>query len=206
MDEKKKQDQWVEEPDLAGTYSAADYLSWKLDELVELIRGKVYKMSAAPNTNHQRISRELQAVFYDFFVNRQCELFDAPFDVYLVEEGRSYQEAENVIEPDLCVVCDPEKIKSFGCVGSPDLIVEIISPSTAKKDQQAKKELYEEFGVKEFWMIFPGEFTLHQHFLENGKYELKGVYAEDQEFQPILFPSLKIDLGGIFKNIDPLGL
>jgi Uma2 family endonuclease len=203
MTEQKKKAQLVEESDLAGTYSAADYLTWKLDELVELIRGKVFKMSAAPNTNHQRVSRELQALLYDFFKHEKCELFDAPFDVYLVEKGQSYKESENVVEPDLCVVCDAEKIQSFGCVGSPDLIVEIISPSTAKKDQQSKKEIYEEFGVQEYWMIFPGELTVHQYFLENGTYRMKGVFAEDQSFNAILFPELAIDLREVFKDVGP---
>lgn len=202
MANQKKKNHFVEEPDLAATYSAADYLTWQLDELVELIRGKVFKMTAAPNTNHQRVSGELEFILRKHFEHAKCAVFDAPFDVYLVEAGRSYKEAENVVEPDLCVICDSSKIKSFGCVGAPDLIVEIISPTTAKKDQQAKKELYEEFGVKEFWMIFPGELTLHQYFLENGRYELKGVYAEDQQFHAIRFPELSVDLQEVFKNVD----
>ena len=144
MAEDHKQDSTLEEPDLSGRYSAADYLQWKMEELVELIRGKIFKMSPAPSVNHQRISRNLGSVFHPCFQNHRCEYFPAPFDVYLVKEGQHYKETQNIVQPDLCVVCDPEKLMDIGCIGAPDLVVEILSPSTAKKDQVDKKALYAE--------------------------------------------------------------
>ena len=104
----------AEEPDLSGTYTAKDYLTWQLDELVELIRGKIYKMSPSPTSNHQRISLRLGGAFLNFFENKKCEVFVAPFDVYLVKPGQDYKEAKNIVEPDLCVICDTSKIKKFG--------------------------------------------------------------------------------------------
>ena len=152
-------------------HTAADYLRWNLDELVELIRGKIFKMSPSPTSNHQRISRELSGIFYIYFKNKQCQFFAAPFDVYLVDLGQDYREATNVVEPDLCVICDPNKIKKFGCVGAPDLVIEILSPSTSKKDQKDKFELYEEFGVHEYWIVSPENRSVIVHLLENGKFK-----------------------------------
>ncbi len=106
-----------EEPELSGTYTARDYLNWQLDELVELIRGKVFRMSPSPTSNHQRIAGELHVRFYKLFSGKPCEVFIAPFDVYLVTPGQDYKETENIIEPDLCVICDASKIKKFGLCG-----------------------------------------------------------------------------------------
>lgn len=153
MEIEKKPNQ-VQEPDLSGTYTAAEYLQWKLDEMVELIRGKVFKMTPAPSSNHQRIAVELIRIFANHFHNKKCEVFEAPFDVYLVAVGQDYKTAENIVEPDLCVICEPGKIRKFGCVGAPDFVIEILSPSTSKKDLKDKFELYEEFGVREYcWYI-----------------------------------------------------
>ncbi len=191
----------VEEPDLSGTYTARDYLSWQMDELVELIRGKIYKMSPAPASNHQRISRELQFHFYKFFQNKKCEFFDAPFDVYLIKHGENYKDAKNIVEPDLCVICDVTKIKKFGCVGAPDLIVEILSPSTSRKDQKEKFELYEEFGVREYWLVSPENRSVILNVLEKNKYKTFRPVTSGEKMHSAIFPDLVIDLEDVFKNV-----
>jgi len=191
----------AEEPDLSRSYTAADYLKWNLDELVELIRGKIFKMSPSPSSNHQRISMEMGGVFYNFFKNRKCLFFPAPFDVYLVNPGQDYKEAKNVVDPDLCVICDPEKIKKFGCVGAPDLAVEILSPSTSKKDQKDKFELYEEFGVREYWIVSPENRSVIVNVLEDGRYKTFRPVTEGEKLRSKIFPELELELQEVFKNL-----
>jgi Uma2 family endonuclease len=178
----------VEEPDLSGTYTARDYLRWQLDELVELIRGKVFKMSPAPTSNHQRIALDLARIFANFFEKKKCEPFVAPFDVYLVRAGQDYRDAESVVEPDVCVICDPEKVKKFGCVGAPDLMVEVLSPSTSNKDRKLKFELYEEFGVREYWIISPEKRDVVLNVLENGRYKTFPPVADGETVTSVIFP------------------
>ena len=200
MSEERKL-QTVEEPDMSRTYTAADYLRWNLDELVELIRGKIFKMSPAPSSNNQKVSMKLSGIFDRFFENKRCQAFHAPFDVYLVAPGQDYKEAKNVVEPDLCVICDPEKIKKFGCVGAPDLTVEILSPSTSRKDQKDKFELYEEFGVKEYWIVSPENRSVIVNVLEDGRYKTFRPMTESEILQSKLFPQLEVDLKEVFKNL-----
>lgn len=201
MSEGKKPFTTLEEPDMSGTYTAADYLRWNLDELVELIRGKIFKMSPAPTSNHQKVSGELSGLFYLTFRNKQCQFFAAPFDVYLVQPGQDYKQAENIIEPDLCVICDAEKIKKFGCVGAPDLVVEILSRSTTRRDQKDKFELYEEFGVREYWIVSPENRSVILNVLENGSYKTFRPATEGEILQSKIFPELRADLKEVFKNV-----
>lgn len=191
----------LEEPDMSGTYTAADYLRWNLDELVELIRGRIFKMSPVPTTNHQKISREWSGLFYLKFKNKKYQFFAAPFDVYLVIPGQDYKQAENIVEPDLCVICDADKIKKFGCVGAPDLVVEILSRSTSRRDLKDKFELYEEFGVKEYWIISPENRSVILNELQNGKYKTFRPLTEGDILQSKNFPELEVELNEIFRNV-----
>ena len=202
MYENEKSPEIFNEPDLSGSYTAADYLQWKLSEMVELIRGKIVKMSPAPSSNHQLIAVELTRAFANFFYNKNCKIFSAPFDVYLVKTGEDYKKTKNIVEPDLCVICATEKIKSFGCVGAPDLIIEIISPSTSKKDQKDKYELYEEYGVKEYWIIFPETRSVMVFQLVNGKYITSRPFTEIEIIKSRLFPELEVDLAEVFRNVN----
>jgi len=191
----------VEEPDLSGTYSAAHYMRWKLEELVELIRGKIVKMSPAPSSDHQSISAELTSQVVSFFKKRKCRAFHAPFDVYLVHPDQDYKTTQNIVEPDLCIICDPEKIRKFGCVGAPDLVVEILSPSTSKKDQKDKFELYEEYGVREYWIVFPESKSVMVYVLKNGQYTSHRPVTEAETLRSITFPKLEIKLQDVFENV-----
>lgn len=201
MAEEKKHESQVEEPDLAGTYTAADYMEWKLDELVELIRGKIVKMSPSPSSFHQLISGALHLQIGLHFKNRDCQVFIAPLDVYLVKEDEDVKATENILEPDLFIVCDPAKIKRFGCVGSPDLVVEILSPSTSKKDQKWKFDLYEEYGVCEYWIVSPFDRSVWVNVLEDGIYRTKRPVTEDDRLISEIFPDLEVDLEEVFKNV-----
>ena len=192
----------IEEPDLFGTYTYADYLTWTWDEMTELIRGKIYKMSPAPTSTHQKVSRELFLQIGNFLKGKKCQLFSAPFDVRLpsLKKGKKDKEIITVVQPDLCVICDPSKIDERGCIGAPDWIIEILSPHTSAKDLREKFDVYEEAGVKEYWVVHPQEQTILVYTLdENGKY--KGIlkpYVRTDRISPLTLPNLTIDLEQVF--------
>jgi len=147
----------VEEPDSSFTYTYADYLQWKFEERLELFRGKIFRLSA-PNTKHQEISRNIVVPIALFLKKKTCKVFAAPFDVRLpVKNKKKDDEVTTVVQPDICVICDETKLDSRGCCGAPDLVVEILSPGNSKKEIRLKQELYEEAGVKEYWIVYPEE-------------------------------------------------
>lgn len=182
-------------------YTYADYLLWQFKERVELIKGKIFKMSPAPGTVHQKISRELSFRIFGFFNDKNCEAFSAPFDVRLPIMGNKDKETLTVVQPDLCVVCDLEKLDERGCEGAPDLIVEILSPGNSKKEMREKFEVYEEAGVKEYWLVNPIDKTVLIYVLgEQHSFIGLQPLTEDQNLQSTLFPDLIIKLGDIFKS------
>lgn len=188
-----------EEPDLSGTYSARDYLSWKTRDMVELIGGKIFKMSPAPTTGHQGVARQLLIELSRRLMPR-CTVFHAPLDVYLVRPGEDWKQTKNIVQPDLCVICDRDKIHEMGCIGSPDLVVEVLSPSTRHKDLGPKHDLYEEYGVKELWIVHPNDGTVAVHVLESGRYRVLPLRAAGHILESPTFVDLKIDLGMVFQE------
>src|SRR6218665_1287708 len=135
----------AEEPDLSGTYSYADYLNWQWDDMTELIRGKIFRMSPAPGSLHQRVSGNLFGLLWNQLKGKPCQVFSAPFDVRLpVKWKKNDRDITTVVQPDLCVICDPSKIDERGCLGAPDLIMEILSRHTSTKDVRDKFDVYEE--------------------------------------------------------------
>lgn len=194
----------ISQLDLNKKYSYADYLTWRLDEMVELIKGKIFRMSPAPRTNHQRISRSFYAILFNFLKEKKCEYFPAPFDVRLLDKKKSKIENKDiytVVQPDLCVICDKEKIDELGCNGAPDLIVEILSPGNSKKEMRVKYELYEEAGVREYWIADPERETVQVFALDaEEKYKHIKVYVSDDVMESHIFPDLKVDLTEVFKN------
>ncbi len=188
--------------DLTQTYSYADYLTWQFDETVELIKGKIMLMSPAPNVNHQRIERKLLLTIGWYLKGKKCEVFVAPFDVRLYNRKKSILASKDiytVVQPDLCVICNPEVLDQQGCNGAPDWIIEILSKGNSKREMQIKYELYQESGVTEYWIVYPNDQAIHQFVLnENSRYELKYMYTDDDSAVPYLFPELAIDLKEIF--------
>ncbi len=193
----------VEEPDLSGSYTARDYLSWPVDELMELIRGKIFKMIPAPAPAHQRIFSNL---YLQMAAGQNqlkgCRIWQAPLDVYLVHPGEDWRDAVNIVEPDLFILCDPSKINERGCVGAPDLVVEILSPSTRKKDMTLKRELYQEYGVREYWMISVSERIVIRNLInDKGEYVTQTPAVEGEVIVPRDFPALKVDLEKLFADL-----
>lgn len=173
----------INQLDPNGTYSYADYLTWKFEEYVELLKGKISKL-AAPTRNHQRIVLSIGSLLYQHLEGTRCQAFVAPFDVRLLDQKKiekNNKQIYTVVQPDICVVCDEDKLDDKGCEGSPDLIVEILSPSTKKKDLEDKYELYEFNGVKEYWVVSVNDETITIFDLnEQGKYQLRKIYADDE--------------------------
>lgn len=189
----------ISQLDPKGTYTYADYLKWQFSESVELIRGHIYRMSPAPKRIHQQVSANLEYLLLTYFENKSCRVFDAPFDVRLpVQNRRKPEQIYTVVQPDICVICDPSKLDDDGCLGAPDWVMEITSPRTIKKDFNEKFNLYEESGVGEYWIIQPVEKSVHVYVLENGEYQLVDIY-ESGEIPGRLFPDLVMPHERLFR-------
>ena len=191
----------INQLDMDKVYSYADYAMWKFQERVELIKGKIFKMSPAPNISHQNVSLRLTNILYTSLENKKCNLFVAPFDVVLLNKKKSTPEKEiyTIVQPDLCIICDETKLADGKkCVGAPDLIIEILSPGNSKKEMNIKFDLYEEAGVLEYWLVYPEEKGIHIYTLQNGKYIGLKPVAEDQVLKSPLFPELELDLTKVF--------
>ena len=178
-------------------YTYDDYYDWLFTERVELIFGKVLPM-AAPNRLHQTVIRNLNTIFGIFFQSKSCEYFPAPFDVRLpvgIKKGKY----TTVVQPDLSVFCDQDKLDQKGAKGAPDLVVEILSPGNSRRDMKDKFEVYELAGVREYWIFHPiDSFVLPYILNEEGKFVgLPAVHSPDILYS-LIFPDLSFSLEGIF--------
>ncbi|MCL2574685.1 MAG: Uma2 family endonuclease [Defluviitaleaceae bacterium] len=174
----------------------------------EIINGNVVAMTPA-RPNHWRVSKKISSIFDNFFQDKSCEVFcDVP--VHLSKK--------NKVAPDISVVCNPEFVKENGIHGVPDLVVEVLSPSTAARDKVDKKNLYERFGVKEYWIIDTKSRMIEIYVLENDKYSSASIYIIHEEFdlqemteqekasvitkfKTSLFDDLVIDINEVFKDL-----
>lgn len=186
-------------------YSYADYLGWGDDQQWELIDGSAYCMSPSPTTDQQEVLGAFHYYFFGFFLDKPCRVFCAPFDVRLSENYHSTDDIHTVVQPDLAVICDNDKIDKRGCKGAPDFILEILSPSTAGRDMKVKRALYERFGVKEYWAVDPVNEFVQVFTLQDGKYGISRVYSVEDTIEAGLFPELKIPLTKIFGIKQPGG-
>lgn len=191
----------VEEPDPSISYTYADYLQWKFEERMELFRGKIFLLST-PNRKHQEISREIFHPLLNFLKGQKCSAFSAPFDVRLpVKNRKKDNEVTTVVQPDICVICDETKLDDRGCCGAPDLVVEILSPGNSDKEVRLKHELYEEAGVKEYWLVYPAEESVAVFLLgENHRYSGAAIYSGNDEIHSAALKGFKINLRDIFSN------
>jgi Uma2 family endonuclease len=190
----------INELDLNGSYTYADYLTWQFKDRLELFRGKIFKMSPAPNRLHQSISRNLNGQFWESFKGNTCSFYAAPFDVRLVKTKKNDKKVVTVVQPDLCVICDKSKLDDRGCEGAPDLVVEIVSPGNTKKEMGIKFELYEENEVKEYWIVEPADKTIFVYTLKNGVFIGLKPLTEDDVMNSPLFPNLKFEIKMIFED------
>ena len=159
---------------------------------------------AAPTPDHQRLVRRLSNQLENYLEDKTCEMFFSPIDIILAGAAQTDEEIDTVIQPDLLVCCDPAKISHRGCKGAPDLVIEILSPSSFKRDLNDKFQLYEASGVKEYWVVSPGEASIVVYWLdEKGRFQEDGIYyAYKADIVPVkILPDLRIDLKRIFRKI-----
>lgn len=169
--------------------------------MVELIKGKVFKRDAAtPSTSHQKVSLRLGSAFLIFLKGKPCQVFLAPFDVRLPVKSKKNKDIDTVVQPDLCVICDESKLDEAGCIGAPDLVVEILSPGNNRKELKVKYEIYEESGVKEYWVIHPSEQTLLIYTLVDEKYQFSGLYATGDIVQSSCIAGFSLNLEEILEG------
>ncbi|GAV23388.1 Uma2 family endonuclease [Carboxydothermus pertinax] len=180
-------------------YTYVDYLTWPEEERIELIDGRVYLL-APPSRIHQEISGAIFNQFYNYLKDKPCKVYHAPFGVRLPSsDEKNDEDIKTVVEPDIVVVCDEAKLDAEGCRGTPDLIVEIVSPSTARKDKVEKFNLYEKFGVKEYWIVEPDSKIVSVFTLQaNKRYGRPEIYTDDDVIKVSIFDDLIVDLKLVF--------
>jgi Uma2 family endonuclease len=182
--------------DLTKQYSFSDYLKWEFTERVELLRGFIHKMSPAPNRRHQTVSQKINK----FFLNTvNCAVFVAPFDVRLPIASAKKQ--TTVVQPDICIICDANKLDDLGCNGAPDLIVEILSPKNSKHDTNTKFNLYQEAGVNEYWIVDIEQKMILVYTLQDGIYIGLKPASEDEYVKSIAFPHFKLAVADVFVGL-----
>ena len=189
--------------DESKRYTYADYLTWLDDKRRELINGFIHLMSA-PMRVHARISQKI-SIFIGTFIEKKkgkCHIYYAPFDVRLpLMNETADDKIYDVVQPDICVICDLSKLDDKGCIGAPDLIIEVLSPSTLKYDWNYKFNLYEAAGVREYWIVDPKAKVVNAFLLQaDGKYDLGTVYEHHQKAPVHIFKGLEIDLNELFEQ------
>jgi len=178
-----------------NVFTYSDYLRWPEDERWEIISGEAYAMTPAPSIRHQEISGYFYSLFAQYFKGRGCKPFHAPTDVVFDEQ--------NIVQPDLLIICDKNKITENNIQGAPDLVVEILSPSTALRDKREKRALYERFGVREYLIVYPAEELVERCALTDGRYGIADVFGWDEVLSSAIFPELRLNLWEVFDKQPP---
>ena len=175
-------------------YTYSDYVQWDDDERWELIDGVPYVMSA-PSPRHQELLGNLHGQLWSFLKGKQCKVYMAPFDVRLNADKFD----NTVVQPDIVIVCDREKIDKAGCAGAPDMVVEILSPSTSRYDRTLKFNTYLKSGIREYWVIDPATKTLAVHILKDGNY-ISHAYTDEDIVNVHVLESCAINLSEVFEE------
>jgi Uma2 family endonuclease len=189
--------------DLSKTYSYADYLQWTFEDRLELIKGKIFKMTPAPNLYHQDISGVVFTEIFIYLKGKPCKTYAAPFDVRLPRKADNVNEQNiyTVVQPDICVICDISKLDKQGCKGAPDIIIEILSPGNNQKELRNKYEVYEESGVKEYWIISPQDESFLKYTLVEGHYQPSRLMTIGDIITTPILPGFELSLETVFAGI-----
>lgn len=181
-------------------YTFADVLTWDEGEHIEIINGEAFMM-ATPSSRHQEVSGELFRQLANFLEGKQCKVYHAPFGVRLFEQdGDRPEEVDTMVEPDISVICDRSKIDRYGCKGAPDLIIEILSPSTRRHDRLVKLNLYQRAGVQEYWMADPDNQSVQVFTLDNGILKIREDYGPGDVARVNILEGCFIDLEKVFSE------
>ena len=188
----------MSEPASKMPLTYADYLADESNDRYELFDGEIV-MQAAPSSVHQEISMELSRQFANYLIGKKCRVYHAPFDVRLFEkEGDSPKDIYTVFQPDIFVICDRNKIDNRGCKGAPDLVIEILSPSTARYDWIDKMNQYQKAGVREYWIADPQNQLVHVFLLKDGQFFPQRVYDRTETAEVNVLDGCSIDLSRVF--------
>lgn len=188
----------IDQLDFSKKYSYKDYLKWQFTERLELLKGYIHKMSPAPSRRHQELAGNLHGSLWEYLKDKSCKVYSAPFDVRLPSLKDS--ETLTVLQPDVSVICDLLKLDDKGCVGAPDLVIEILSPGNTDKEMKHKYAIYEESGVKEYWVVQPEYNNVHIYLLNENTnmYVAAKPHTSSDVLTPSMFPDLEINLQEIF--------
>ncbi|ADQ41923.1 protein of unknown function DUF820 [Caldicellulosiruptor acetigenus I77R1B] len=181
-----------------STYSDVQKISE--NKIYSLIDGTLY-LHAASSWQHQKVLKELMLFFGNYLKDKDCEIFSAPFDVFLeAKDELEVDSATTVVQPDLTIICDKSKLAKTGYIGAPQMIIEITSPSTVRLDRVLKFNKYETAGVKEYWIVEPENKIITCFVLEaNGRYGRPKMFSEGDKIRVVTFPDLEINVDEIFK-------
>jgi len=183
------------------SYTYADYLLWQFEERVELIKGKILEI-AAPSRAHQQVTTNLILAIGNALRHSPCKVYPAPFDVRLPHfSQKKNKDVVTVVQPDICVICDPSKLDDRGCIGAPDIVIEILSPGNSKREMKDKYAVYEESGVSEYWIVSLTEKAVQVFRLnEAGKYYGIQPFTEDDDLTTPILPGVNIQLKDVFAD------
>lgn len=187
----------VDQLDPHGYYTYEDYMTWTFPERVELYRGTPHLLSPGPNRRHQTILTYVFGSMFFYFNDSGCSLFVAPFDVRLPVSLRPGK-VDTVVQPDLCVVCDKNKLDKQGCNGAPDLVVEILSPGNSPREMREKFTLYESSGVREYWLVQPETESVLIYTLDGDRYVTHQPKTSPDTMTGVIFPRLELNLDQVF--------
>jgi Uma2 family endonuclease len=188
--------------DYTREYTYGDYLQFEFEEMVELIRGKIFRMSPAPRPNHQTVCINIATEINSFLKLHPCKVFVAPIDIVLPIENKKRKDSKTVVQPDIFVICDKSIIEDAAIFGVPDLVIEIIGGKNVKKDTKIKFDLYEEAGVGEYWIVFADHQFVEVYVLENGKYVMKGRFSEGDDIPVHTLPGLMVNTDEVFRGLE----
>lgn len=185
--------------DLDKEYTYSDYLTWMFKERVELIRGKIRKMSPAPSWKHQDIGGAIFRQFDMVFLDNPSKVFYAPLDVVLPIPSK--KKNTTIVQPDVCILCDTTMLDDHGIVGAPDLIVEILSPGNTKHDLDTKFQLYQEASVPEYWIVNPMERNIIIYTLVKGEFLGSKIFTEGESAKSKHFEGLEVEVNKVFEGV-----
>eukprot|EP01012_Entosiphon_sulcatum_P002394 TRINITY_DN10493_c0_g1_i1.p1 TRINITY_DN10493_c0_g1~~TRINITY_DN10493_c0_g1_i1.p1 ORF type:complete len:213 (-),score=9.71 TRINITY_DN10493_c0_g1_i1:370-1008(-) len=199
IDEPVKQ---FNELDASLTYSYASYLNWLFPERVELIAGKIFKMSPAPSRVHQEVAGSIFLNLGNFLKDKPCKVYSAPFDVRFPKESKADKDVYTVLQPDICVICDKSKLDARGCIGPPDLVVEVLSPGNTRMELLNKYRVYEEFGVKEYWIVSQSDQSILIYTLNGeGKFQPSKIFTLSEKITSSVLPGFELALDDVFDDM-----
>ena len=179
-------------------YTFADLLSWEEPPRAELFYGTLV-LTIPPSRAHQKACGALFAQLYQYLQGKKCEVYPAPFAVRpFAQAGDTPEDTDTMVEPDITLVCDPDKLDDLGCKGAPDLVIEVLSPSTERHDRFVKFNLYERAGVREYWIVNPQSKTAQAFVLEEGRYAARDFGTAEDKMPVSVLAGCLLDLAPVF--------